>query len=502
MIEVIILNNLNDKIDINKIPSQVLCILELLEYEGYSAYLVGGSVRDILLDREPHDWDISTSAPLEVLQSLYTDCKVVGAAFGVVLIKVDGLEMQIARFRTEQGYSDYRHPDTVLFTDDIMEDLQRRDFTINTFSMDSKGNLVYVDGALDDLKNGIIRAVGDPYERFNEDPLRMMRACRFACQLEFFIAGETETAILMNYNLINNISKERIQEELNKILLSKWPQIGIWKSFYLDLLKDILPEMTFCFNCKQNNHHVFEVFEHITETLCYVPNELTLRLTALFHDIGKPKCKTIDIDGNVHFYGHDEVSANMAKEIMIRLKYDNQTIDEVTYLVRNHMELMNYPMLSDKGCRKLLNRHGESRLRKLIELRRADLLGSGTRDKEEVEQLIQGYRDKLEEVLKEKPVTKFEDLAIDGNDIMEITGLKPGKEVGLIKNQIMEIVLDNPELNVRERLLNILRRMEICRENDIKYMNNDKQLNEEEAQEVLKIIDLMDEAISLKRKVK
>jgi tRNA nucleotidyltransferase (CCA-adding enzyme) len=433
-------------IDINKVPKQVLCVLELLENEGYYAYLVGGSVRDILLGRMPHDFDIATNAPLKVLQSLYTEYKIVGATFGVVLIKVDGLEMQVAKFRTDGEYNDYRHPNSVNFTNDIMEDLQRRDFTINAIAMDGKGHLSYVDDALEDLNNSIIRAVGNPEDRFKEDALRILRGIRFSCQLGFSIEKNTDYWIGEMHCNIKNLPEDRIREELNKILLSNNVNDGLYMLRFYSLMRFIVPEMTDCYSCDQNNFHKYTVFGHIVETVKLVPNDLLLRLTALFHDIGKPKCKTTEDNGHVHFYGHDEVSADMAKEIMIRLKYDSQMIDEVTYLVRYHMELMDFPT-TDKGIRKLLNRHGEARLKKLVEFRRADLLGSGTRDTNEIELLIQGYRDRIEKVLEEKPPTKLVDLAIDGNDIMEITGLKPGKEVGEIKDFLMEVVLEHPQDN-------------------------------------------------------
>jgi tRNA nucleotidyltransferase (CCA-adding enzyme) len=250
----------------------------------------------------------------------------------------------------------------------------------------------------------------------------------------------------------------------NKILLSNYPSKGFNLLKRLGLSENILPELNKCYKVKQNNYHKYGVYNHILQVIENVPNDLSLRLTALLHDIGKPQCKTTDDNKHVHFYGHDEVSANMAEQIMRRLKYDNDTIDEVTYLVRYHMELIDAPFNSNKAIRKLLNRHGEEKLRKLIEIRRADLLGSGTKDSEDVENLIKEYKYRLEEVLKEKPATKFEDLAIDGNDIMEIAGLKPGKEVGEIKKQIMEMVLENPRLNDKARLLMVLDGIKIARE--------------------------------------
>jgi tRNA nucleotidyltransferase (CCA-adding enzyme) len=438
-------------ININKIPYQVLSIIDTLEYEGYKAYLVGGAVRDLLLNREVHDWDIATNCPLEEIQKFYLDVKIVGASFGVALVHNDGMDIQVARFRTDGQYSDSRHPDSVEFVDDIMEDLKRRDFTINAMAW-NPNKFVCVDGALDDLKNRVIRAVGFPTERFCEDPLRMLRAIRFETQLNFNLSECTGRSINKHAEWITNISAERIQEELNKILITKNPSDSMWTLYHLNLLHYIIPELEQCVNCSQNNHHKYFVFMHILEVVNIVPNSLDIRLAALFHDIGKPQTKTIDPDGDIHFYEHDEVSANIAQEILTRLRYSNDIIDEVVYLVRNHMELMNYPMMSEKGCRKLLNRHGEPRLKKLIEFRKADLLGSGTRNEKEVEGLIQSYWDMLDKVLQEKPATKFADLAIDGNDIMNITGLKPGKEIGKIKDYLMTVVIEEPNKNNKKDL--------------------------------------------------
>jgi tRNA nucleotidyltransferase (CCA-adding enzyme) len=441
-------------IDITKIPNQVIYTIQKLRLFEWKAYLVGGAVRDLLLNKEPHDWDIATNCPLSEINNIFTDVKIVGASFGVALVKVDGMDIQIARFRTDGKYEDNRHPESVCFVDDIMEDLQRRDFTINAMAWNPR-EFVYVDRALEDLKNGIVRAVGNPEERFNEDALRILRGVRFSCQLGFSIEKNTDYWIGEMHCNIKNLPEDRIREELNKILLSDSSNDGLYMLRSYSLMRLIVSEMIDCYHCSQNNHHQYTVFGHIVEVVKNVPNDLSMRLTALFHDVGKPVCKTTEDNGHVHFYGHDEISSNMAKEIMTRLKYDNQMIDEVTYLVRYHMELMDFPT-TDKGIRKLLNRHGEARLKKLVEFRRADLLGSGTRDKDEVEVLIQGYRDRIEKVLGEKPPTKLVDLAIDGNDIMKVCGLKPGPEVGFHKERLMELVLECPELNTKEKLIWLL----------------------------------------------
>jgi tRNA nucleotidyltransferase (CCA-adding enzyme) len=442
------------------LPSPVIHVINKLVANKYKAYIVGGAVRDNLLGKYPHDYDIATNCPLEVLQSLFENCKVVGASFGVVLVNIDGMDIQIARFRSDGEYSDYRHPDSVNFTNDIMEDLKRRDFTINAIAWAPGKQLKAVPGALDDLKTRFIRAVGNPEDRFNEDPLRMMRAIRFAVQLDMFIDNNTFNAIQQKAELIQNISAERIQEELNKILLSEDPFNGIWLLHKSFLLKYILPELIDCFGVEQNKWHNADVYTHILRVIQNVPKDLVMRLTALLHDIGKPCVREVDDEGHVHFYEHDEVSAEIAQEVLTRLRYSNEIIDEVVYLVRYHMKLRNYSMMTNKQCRKLLNRHGVNRFKKLIEFRRADLIGSGTRNEDEVEQLIQSYRDKLEEVLQEKPALKLTDLAINGHDIMKVLKIGSSPVVGQIKNKLMEQVLENPKNNTREQLIQILQNTE------------------------------------------
>lgn len=440
-------------IDAKKIPFGVLEIISRLNVK-YKAFLVGGAVRDLLLDRSPKDWDVATNAPLGVLEALFPGCKVIGASFGVVLVSIYDIEVQVARFRSDGQYSDYRHPDSVSFTDSIAEDLKRRDFTINAFAWNPKNGLVKLAGTADDLRAKIIKAVGNPEDRFKEDPLRMMRAIRFSVQLDFFITNGTFSAIQNNADLLKNISAERIQEELNKILLSNDPVEGIrllHKSF---LIRHILPELVACYGVGQNKFHTADVYGHILRTVSATPRDLVFRLVGLLHDIGKPRCKTIDEAGNVHFYRHEEVSAEMAREILTRLRYDNDTIDEVCYLILYHMELINW---SDhaRSIRKLISRHGEDRLKKLITFRGADLIGSG-RNIGLVNEFIESCFVVLESVLAEKPPTKLVDLAINGNDIMGALNIPAGKEVGKIKNELMERVLDNPDLNQRTILLEMI----------------------------------------------
>lgn len=438
-----------------EIPQQVKYVLFELEKNSYKAYLVGGSVRDYFLNKKPHDFDVASNAPLSITQSIFPNSIIIGAAFGVCLVNIDGLEIQIAQFRSDGKYSDYRHPDEVCFVDDILEDLKRRDFTINAMAWNPK-ETVYVEKALEDLNGRLIRAVGNPAERFQEDPLRMLRAVRFACQIDFTIESKTGFSISQNAHLIQNISSERIQEELNKILLSYHSFDGISLLHILGLEHFVFPELETCINVEQNKFHQFDVHRHILETLKNTPEDLIMRLTALLHDIGKPNCKNIDNNGDIHFYRHEEISAQMAKIILMRLKYDNSTIEEVCHLVLHHMDFLDFHNMTDKAIRKAINRHGLDRLKKLIIFRRSDLLGSGNQKQEEVDKGINQFLDRIDMVMSYKPPTKYEDLAISGNDIMKLLDLKPGKKVGEIKDYLMNIVLEDPKMNNKDDLTNLL----------------------------------------------
>lgn len=430
-----------------KIPPQIYYILSAIEIKGYEVYIVGGAIRDLFLGKQPHDWDIATNAPMKVLTELFPNYKIVGESFGVVLVKIGEIEVQIAKFRTENEYSDYRHPDIVDFDATVEKDLKRRDFTINAIALNTRG-IKSAPESFSDLNEGLIRSVGNPDERFMEDPLRMLRAIRFSCQLGFGIHETVTDSLLKNVELINLISKERIQDEVNKILLSD-PRRGICTMFRFGFLSKIFPCLISCSYIGQNKYHRYNVCGHIVEVLSLSPAVLTLRLAALFHDTGKAETLSIDEDGEIHFYGHAEVSEKIARETMTDLKYDNMTIDNVCWLVANHMFDLS---ISDKTIRKMIVDGGEGLFMQLIELKRADLKGSGTRLFDEVDESINKFKDRVVDILSAKPPLNMSSLKINGNDIMKITGLKEGKKIGEIKEALFEMVLGCPELNERSIL--------------------------------------------------
>lgn len=446
-----------------KIPHDVRVVMNVLNASGYAAYIVGGAVRDILLDVEPKDWDIATNAPLGFLLNKFIGAEVVGASFGVVLWR----DIQIAHFRQENGYSDYRHPDKVQFVETIEEDLSRRDFTINAIAVGKENSqqqpyIVFPESAFEDLNRKIISAVGDANKRFKEDALRMMRAARFATRLDGQISLNTYYAMISNSNLLQNISAERIQEELNKILLSHYPSKGIDILKDTQLLEYIIPEMKACYNFPQNHWHAYDVYTHILVVLRHVAersNSLTMRLAALFHDIGKPTSMTIDEKGIRHFYGnkegipaHWDASADIAYKRLNELRYDKQTIKDVCTLVRNHMSITK-DGLSDKSIRRRLNKLGYDMFVNLIELKRADFKGSGIGDVKEIDRIIDDLLAQLDSVVKSDPPITLRRLTINGDDVISIANAKPGKWVGNILSILMEEVLDDPLKNNKEYLL-------------------------------------------------
>jgi tRNA nucleotidyltransferase/poly(A) polymerase len=407
---------------------------------------------------------VATNAPLEKVTKIFPGSEVIGASFGVALVKSMGMEIQVARFRTDGDYSDSRHPDSVVFVNDVMEDLKRRDFTINAmafggYSIDDI-KLVYVDNSLYDFKNNLIRTVGNPSDRFKEDALRMMRAIRFACQLSFHLEESTSLSIINHAEDIKNISDERKRDELDKILMTQ-PYLGMNLLYEHGLLQYIIPELIPCFGCTQNKFHIHDVYNHIMTTVLFANDNLNDKLIALFHDIGKPLSMTVDAQGVRHFYGnefippHQTMSSTIARTRLTTLKYDTNTVDDVCYMIEEHMFTLDLN-LSKRAIRKLIHKHGIDRLKRLAEFKRADIIASGKASVAKTYELVNKFLRKIDEVLEEKPPTCFNDLAISGEDIMRVTGLKPSKKVGEIKNNIMNLVIDFPEMNNKETLLNYL----------------------------------------------
>ena len=449
-------------IDKNKIPIDAIEVLNILKQNGYSAYLVGGCVRDLCLGKEPKDYDICTSAIPEKVMNIFKPTHNVietGLKHGTITLIADHLyiknalriPIEVTTFRSDGDYSNGRRPDSVKFGVTVQEDVSRRDFTINGLLYDSEKVIDYV-GGLKDLKNKTICAVGDPWDRYQDDHLRMMRCIRFACQLNFNIEEYTFLAIKYKCSLIKNISQERIKDELCKILLSDRPAEGIQLLEKSGLLQYILPELQECVGFDQHNyHHRKNVFDHILKVLDATPCSLNLRLASLLHDIGKPKTFTIDENNIGHFYSHHIVGFDMSEEILKRLKFDNNTIDNVRILVREHMS--RYPKLRTNSIKKLINRVGKNNIDDLINLQIADIIGS--KPPYEFEDII-NLKKEIQRVLDAKEPLSVKDLAINGHDLMSV-GIQPGKRMGEILNELVEIVLKDPELNIKEKLLEIVK---------------------------------------------
>jgi len=433
-----------------QLPGHVKEIIGLLESNSFSAYVVGGAIRDSLLDRPVHDWDICTNALPEDVIKIFSKYTVVptGLKHGTVSIIIDGNTYEVSTFRSDGNYSDNRHPDNVTFIRDIRNDLCRRDFTINAMAYNEKEGLIDPYGGQQDLKNKIINCVGDPNLRIQEDALRMLRAIRFASQLGFKIGG-VWYAIMENKNLISNVSAERIRDELNKILLSDNPEM-IAALRLTGLLDIIIPELQKCFGIDQKNkNHIYDVGYHIIYTIKNTPDNLILRLSAMLHDIGKPRTMTVDANGVGHFYRHEDVSCDMAGEILQRLKYDNYTIDEVCLLVKTHMNCI---PATKRTMRRLLNQIGEERIMAWFALKDADAKARKQSSYLSIKNKINKSIDLYNQVISDDECFSLKDLAINGDDLKDI-GYKEGKKIGQVLHSCLAMVIEDAEKNDKKYLL-------------------------------------------------
>ena len=432
-----------------KLPNEVQQVLNEFEAHGFEAYAVGGCVRDSLLGREPKDWDICTSAKPDEMLACFENYRVIptGLKHGTITVLVGDTPFEVTTYRIDGEYSDNRRPDNVTFTASLKEDLGRRDFTVNAMAYSPTLGLADPFGGVKDLQNKLIRCVGDPVLRFNEDGLRILRAVRFAAVLGFDVHPSTEDAINDNLHLLDNISKERIAAELNKILLGNVPDFN--PALFLTCVCAIVPEFKPCVGFQQNNpYHIYDVAWHTLYAVGHAPKDLHVRLALLLHDIGKPRCYTEDERGG-HFYGHQKVSADMAREILTDLKYDNNTIDTVTKLVTHHMADIAPAKASVK---RWLNKLGEALLRKLIHVIRADAMTHSDLGLREYLDKLAEVERLLEEVIAEDACFTLKDLAVNGDDIMAL-GVSEGKEVGVILNRLLEAVMDGRTENTREALI-------------------------------------------------
>ena len=441
------------------IPAPIKEIARILNMEGFQCFLVGGSVRDSIMGFTPNEYDIATNAKPEDVQRIFKYTIPTGIKHGTILVILDDMHVEITTFRSDGNYSDGRHPDKVEYTASIEDDLPRRDLTINAMAYNVlDGTLIDMFDGMKDIKNKIIRSVGNPYERFTEDGLRIMRAIRFATKLNFNIEKETFEAICHSTGMLTSIAYERIREEFNGILISDNPFRGVELLRKTGILALIMPELMQGFGVSQNRFHKYDVYYHILHTIQSVEpletEELTLlvRLAALFHDIAKPMVqKKVSKQEEPVYYNHEVVGANVAKKIMKRLKYSNAEIDFVTLLVRQHM-FYYQDEWTDGAVRRFMKAVGIENIKPLLKLREADRLGSGNR-KDKESKAIPKLLARIDKIIEEENAITVKDLKINGNDLMKEFNLKPGPIVGKILNYLLDLILDDPSLNDKEKLM-------------------------------------------------
>ncbi len=437
-----------------QLPQNVNFIIDTITQAGYEAYAVGGCIRDSLLGREPEDFDITTSASPFVIKELFPRTVDTGIKHGTVTVLLQKESYEVTTYRIDGEYEDHRHPKEVIFTANLLEDLKRRDFTINAMAYNEETGLVDPFGGEEDLAGRMIRCVGNPVERFTEDALRMMRAVRFSAQLGYTIEENTRKAIEQLAPSLHAISAERIQTELVKLAVSLHPSF-LRIAYETGITAVIMPEFDRCMQTEQNNpHHCYSVGEHTLHAMENIRADKILRLTMLFHDMGKPQTMTVDEQGIYHFHGHPEISSNIAKDIMRRLKFDNKTIYYVTNLVRYHDVKVE---LRRKAVRHAIHKIGEDIFPYLFEVKRADFLAQSMYQRAEKEQELQQLQEIYEEIKKNKECVSLKDLAVTGKDLIQ-AGIKEGPEVGSELKKLLALVIEEPERNTKEYLLAVVKK--------------------------------------------
>jgi len=465
-----------------EIPKVIKNIVKKIEENDFEAYLVGGCVRDFVIGKKPKDWDLTTNAAPEKLEEIFPD-SFLENDYGTVTVLTKEedptlKQVEITPYRIEKDYKDKRHPEDVKFTNNLKEDLARRDFTINAMALKvEEDNYSIVDPyeGQKDLEKRVIRAVRDPQERFNEDALRMMRAVRFATRFDFIIEPETKKAIQDHAASLKDISKERIRDEFIKIINQKKAAAGIRLLRKTKLLSYVIPEFKETYGVAQNKHHIYNVYEHLVRSLEYAARQgfnEEVRLAALFHDIGKPRTKEGQGEAAT-FYNHEIVSADMTREIMKRLKFSKDKIKKVVKLVRYHLFYYNVDEVGESSVRKLLRGVGEENTRDLVKLRMADRIGSGVPKARPYK--LRHLQYMMEKVSRDPISTKK--LAVDGNEVMSILDIEPGPKVGQILLILLGEVLEDPAKNdasfLKERV------QEISKMNDEEIKKKARITNEE-----------------------
>lgn len=431
-----------------ELPRKVIMIINNLQLHGYEAFAVGGCVRDSILARRPQDWDITTSARPEEIKRLFRRTVDTGIEHGTVTVLLGKDSFEVTTYRVDGAYEDSRHPSEVRFTNRLEEDLKRRDFTINAMAYNDDVRLVDAFGGMQDLNHHLIRCVGNPVERFTEDALRILRAVRFSAQLNFPIEPETAEAVRKLAPNLRNISAERIQAELVKLLVSPHPE-RLQDAYELGITRIILPEWDAMVGVEQDTpHHKYDVAEHTLRAMKNVKRDKILRLTMLFHDMGKPSVKTTDENGRDHFKGHALVSEELARRILRRLKFDNETIRVVTRLVCYHDYRVE---ATPKNVRRAMNRIGIDLFPYYLAVRMADVKAqSPYQRREKIENIVE-MRRLYQEILEKKECITLRQLAVGGRDLMNL-GMKPGRELGSMLSELLEYVLDDPERNKKDIL--------------------------------------------------
>lgn len=487
-----------------KIPKEVVNVSTQLKNAGFESYLVGGCVRDLLINRKPKDWDLTTNATPEQIIKIFPETFYENN-FGTVGVVSPETEdptlkiIEITPYRLESEYSDNRRPDSVNFTNNLHDDLKRRDFTINaialSFDEKTENDGKYTDELVDlfkgqlDLADKIIRTVGNPDERFQEDGLRIMRAVRLSTELGFTINEETLEAIQKNAGLLKNIAKERIREEFNRIIMSEQPMIGVFMCNKLGLLPYIIPELESSIGIEQGGIHIYDVYEHLLRSLQAAADKgfpLEVRLAALLHDIGKPKSRR-EGEGQKKwsFFGHEVIGYKMAKKVLEGLHYPNKVIDKVLILIRWHMFFSDTEQITLSAVRRMIVNVGKENIWDLMNVRICDRLGMG-RPKEDPYRLRK-YHAMIEEALRD-PISVGM-LKIDGQKLMEITGENPGPRIGWILNALLEEVLENPTLNTEEKMCEMALDKTKMTDEELKTIGEQgkERKEEEEEKEITKI---------------
>jgi tRNA nucleotidyltransferase (CCA-adding enzyme) len=431
------------------IPKSVACILDTLQTQGYEAYIVGGCVRDCLLHKNPKDWDITTSAEPEQVKKCFTRTYDTGIKHGTVTVLEEGIPYEVTTYRVEGTYEDYRRPSEVFFTKSLVEDLKRRDFTMNAIAYHPLEGFIDPFGGIYDIQQKIIRGVGDPTERFQEDALRMLRAIRFSAQLDFTIEHDTWDAITVRVGLIAKVSIERIREEINKLLLSDHPE-GFMLLHKAGMLPYFLPEFEACVDAEQHHaYHIYTVGAHLLKSVEYAPKDIGLRFAMLLHDIGKPLAKITDDQGTDHFVGHVQHGVSIARAVLKRLKFDHKTLERVVTLVQWHDE----PIEAQPAhIRKILSILGEERFLDLIQVKEADTKAKHPQVIEDCLAHLYEVQNIYEEIKRNKDCTSMKALAINGEDLLK-AGFPQNKQLGDLLQMLLEAVLLEPHLNTKQTLL-------------------------------------------------